>query len=55
VPLGPVTRARVKKFKEELSNLIVKLDDEAGVDMEKEGIQGGQDTPFKNVIRASLD
>ena len=55
VPVGPVTRAKARKFKEELNNLIIKLQDEEGDKLAKEEIQGSQETPMKNVIRAELD
>ena len=50
VPVGPVTRARARRFKEELNNLIVKLQDEEGDKLAKERIQGSQEAPMKSVI-----
>ena len=55
VPEGPVTRARARRFKEELNNLIIKLQDEEGNKLAKERIQGSQETPMKNVIWAELN
>ena len=40
VPMGPVTRARAKGFKEELLSLITKLQDQEVDDAEKEAIKG---------------
>jgi len=55
VPVGPVTRARARRFKEELNNLIVKLQDEEGDKLAKERIQGSQEAPMKSVIWAELN
>ena len=55
VPEGPVTRARARRFKEELNNLIIKLQDEEGNKLAKERIQGSQETSMKNVIWAELN
>ena len=55
VPEGPVTRARARRFKEELNNLIIKLQDEEGDKLAKERIPGSQETTMKNVIWAELN
>ena len=55
VPIGPVTRARARRFKEELNNLIIRLQDEEGDKLAKDGIQLSQETPMKNVIWAELN
>ena len=55
VPVGPVTRARARRFKEELNNLIIRLQDEEGDKLAKDGIQLSQETPMKNVIWAELN
>ena len=54
ISVGPVTRARAKKFKEELNCLIIKLHRDALDVIAKEEIQGEQHLSFINVIQANL-
>ena len=52
VPTGPVTRARAKRFKEELRSLITKLQDQEIDAAEKEAIKGAQQQRLVHVIQA---
>ena len=54
ISVGPVTRARAKKFKAELNCLIIKLHRDALDVIAKEEIQGEQHLSFINVIQANL-
>ena len=55
IPVGPITRARVKKFKEELHNLIVKLQGEEMDVFAKEAIKGNNQPRLVHIIRASVE
>ena len=50
VPTGPVTRARAKRFKEELRSLITTLQDQEIDAAEKEAIKGAQQQRLVHVI-----
>ena len=52
VPTGPVTRARAKRFKEELRSLITKLQDQEVDAAEKEAIKGAHQSRLVHVIQA---
>ena len=52
VPTGPVTRARAKRFKEELRSLITVLQDQEIDAVEKEAIKGAQQQRLVHVIQA---
>ena len=55
IPAGLVTRARAKKFKEELHNLIVKLQGEEMNVFSKETIQKNHQPRLVHVIRAAIE
>ena len=52
VPTGPVTRARAKRFKEELRSLITTLQDQEIDAAEREAIKGAQQQGLVHVIQA---
>ena len=52
VPVGPITRARAKRFKSELNNLIIKLQHEVKDKCAKEDIQENKSPTLVLVIRA---
>ena len=55
VPVGPVTRARSKRFKEELNTLIIKLQRDTKDTCIKEEIQKHKSLMLVHVIRALLE
>ena len=52
VPTGPATRARAKRFKEELRSLITKLQDQEIDAAEKEAVKGVQQQRLVHVIQS---
>ena len=55
VPVGPVTRARAKRFKDDLQNLIIKLQHDEMDVCAKEAIQEDQQLRLVHVIRAEVE
>ena len=55
VPVGPVTRARSKRFKEELNTLIIKLQRDTKDTCIKEDIQDHKRPMLVHVIRALVE
>ena len=55
VPVGPVTRARSKRFKEELNTLIIKLQQDTKDTCIKEDIQDHKRPMLVHVIRALVE
>ena len=55
VAIGPVMRAQAKLFKEELHNLVTKLQREEMNMITKEAIQENQQPRLVNIIRASIE
>ena len=55
VPVGPVTGARAKRFKDDLQNLIIKLQHDEMDVCAKEAIQEDQQLRLVHVIRAEVE
>ena len=55
VPVGPVTRARAKRFKDDLQNLIIKLEHDEMDVCAKEAVQEDQQLRLVHVIRAEVE
>ena len=55
VPVGPVTRARAQRFKEDLQNLIIKLQHDEMDVCTKEVKQDDQPLRLVHVIRAEVE
>ena len=55
VPVGPVTRARAKRFKDDLPNLIIKLEHDVMDVCPKEAVQGDQQLRLVHVIRSEVE
>ena len=55
VPVGAVTRARAKRFKDDLQNSIIKLEHDEMDVCAKEAVQEDQQLRLVHVIRAEVE